>query len=73
MCNFDFQDLAASLGKFFKRSSEKAGGGWEVPWSDALHRESVGRGAGGVCLPTCVSDPRKSSKRIVKERARVPT
>jgi len=43
MCNFDFLDLAASLGKFFRLSCGKAGGGREVPWSDTLHRESVGR------------------------------
>jgi hypothetical protein len=73
MWNLDFLDLAASLGKFYKRSSEKAGGGREVSWSDTLHRESVGRGAGGVGLPMCMSEPRNSSKGIVKETARTPT
>jgi hypothetical protein len=38
MCNLDFLDLAASLGKFFRLSCWKAGGGKEVPWSDTLHR-----------------------------------
>jgi len=45
MCNFDSLDLVASLGKFFRLSCGKAGGGREVPWSDTLHRGSVGRGA----------------------------
>jgi hypothetical protein len=44
MCNFDLLDLAASLGKSFRLSCGKAGGGKEVPWSYTLHRESVGRG-----------------------------
>jgi len=48
MCNFDFLDLAASLGKFFRLSCGKAGGGREAPWSDALDRGSVGRERGGV-------------------------
>jgi hypothetical protein len=73
MCNLDFLDLTALLGKFFQRCSEKAGGGREVPWSDTLHRVSVGRGAGGVCLPMCLSEPRNSNKGIVKETGRAPT
>ena len=55
MCNFDFLDLAASLGKFFRLSCGKAGGGREVPWSDTLHREcwkgarrGVGEGGSAV-------------------------
>jgi hypothetical protein len=79
MCNLDFLDLAASLGKFFRLSCGKAGGGREVPWSDTLHRESVGRVARrcvdgrGVCSPMCMSDPCNSSKGIVKGRVSVPT
>ena len=60
MCNFDFLDLAASLGKFVRLSCGKAGGGREVPWSDTLHRESVGRRA-----RWCV-DGRGSAVRCVR-------